>query len=258
MSLSVQVLGSGTPLAHGGRFQSCICLSFGEERLLLDCGSTSMVAMARFGVDPAGVGTILLSHLHSDHIGGVFPFLFAASLHAARGRRSRPVVIGGPPGTADRLQAICDAFQEDVLGAARKAVGVEFVSYDAGDEARVGPVTVRAYPAVHNPEQHPLALRVSVAGRTVAYSGDSNWTEALVDVAEGADLFVCDCHAYEREVPTHLNFRTLMAHRHRLTCRRLVLTHLSDDMLDHLGDVRAALSADPSVVVAEDGLTFAV
>ena len=79
----------------------------------------------------------------------------------------------------------------------------------------------------------------------LAYSGDTAWTETLLDVARDADLFVCEAYVYEKPVRYHLDYRTLAAHRDRLGCRRLVLTHMSEDMLARL--------PLPGVEWAEDG-----
>ena len=72
----------------------------------------------------------------------------------------------------------------------------------------------------------PYALRVGWGGRVVAYSGDTEWTESLVEAASGADLFVCEAYTFDTPRRYHLDFRTLAAHREQLGCRRLVLTHL--------------------------------
>ena len=91
-----------------------------------------------------------------------------------------------------------------------------------------------AFEVAHPSGAPALALRLAAGGRVLAYSGDTAWTETLLDVARDADLFVCEAYFYEKVVPHHLDYRTLLAHRDRLGCRRLVVTHMSDDMLARL------------------------
>jgi ribonuclease BN (tRNA processing enzyme) len=86
--------------------------------------------------------------------------------------------------------------------------------------------------------------------KIIAYSGDTEWTDALTELADGADLFVCEAYVFERSVKYHLSYATLSAQRSRLRCKRLVLTHMSADMLSRRGEVEAEL--------AEDGLTVAI
>jgi ribonuclease BN (tRNA processing enzyme) len=69
----------------------------------------------------------------------------------------------------------------------------------------------------------------------VAYSGDTEWTDALLDASDDVDLFLCEGYS-PRPVRWHLDLDTLARHREQLTCRQLVLTHLSASVL--AGDLR--------------------
>ena len=74
---------------------------------LIDCGTSSLIAMRRFGVDPNSVRTVFVSHLHGDHFGGL-PFLMLdAQLY---GRRSVPLTLVGPPGFRERLVQAMELF----------------------------------------------------------------------------------------------------------------------------------------------------
>ncbi|MEU4229999.1 MBL fold metallo-hydrolase [Nonomuraea sp. NPDC026600] len=94
----------------------------------------------------------------------------------------------------------------------------------------------------------PLALRVGVAGRTIAYSGDGAWTDTLIDVADGADLFVCEAYTFDRAVPYHLHLPDLIANLDRLRCERLVLTHAGPQVLGRRADLAFELAEDGLVV----------
>lgn len=90
----------------------------------------------------------------------------------------------------------------------------------------------------------------TVGGKTVAYSGDTEWTPTLVSVARDADLFVCEAYSWERDLKYHLSLKTALARRAELGCRRMILTHMSDEVLAR----RAELEVE--VETAEDGLTI--
>jgi len=98
--LELHVLGCGDALGSGGRLHSCFLLSAESSRLLIDCGSTGLLAMKRFGVDPGTIGTIALTHLHGDHYTGLVYFLLEAR-HLSK--RTAPLEIAGPPGVERRL-----------------------------------------------------------------------------------------------------------------------------------------------------------
>ena len=125
---------------------------------------------------------------------------------------------------------------------------MSFLELTAGIEAAVGPVGVHPLAVRHTSGAPAHALRVSCDGRLVAYSGDTEWTEALIDAATGADLFICEAYFYDKPVPFHLDYATLMRHRDALTCHRLILTHMHSDMLARLDSLE--------LETAYDGLTL--
>ncbi len=102
---------------------------------------------------------------------------------------------------------------------------------------------------VLRPRQRSSVVRAAVehAGKTIAYSGDTTWTDSLVDASRVADLFICEAYTYQRDVRYHLSYKRLRAERHRLSCRRIVLTHMSADMLAHAPDVDLECADDDMV-----------
>ena len=254
-NVTVQFLGSGTPLGQGGRLQACILVSNGDARVLLDCGATSMVALAKAGVEPESIDAILLSHLHGDHFGGIPLLLLDAAVRPTRRPRERPVWIAGPPDTANRVR---DALEVSGWSAAwtyaQQAAVVEFVTLHERQPTAIAGLSVTSFAVPHNPATAPTALRIEWDGTTIGYSGDAGWTPALLDVAADADLFICGVWSFSTADPTFLDYRTLAQARSQLTCKRLVLTHLGPEMLSHLDEVIAA----DAVEIAEDGLTLAL
>jgi ribonuclease BN (tRNA processing enzyme) len=92
-------------------------------------------------------------------------------------------------------------------------------------------------------------LRVEIGGKIIGYSGDTEWTDALIRAAEGADLFICEAYFFEKRIRYHLDYRSLMAHRGELACRRLVLTHMSSDMLDRIESLDVECAEDGKCIV---------
>jgi ribonuclease BN (tRNA processing enzyme) len=252
----VRFLGTGDPVGSGGRGQACIALHDRAGTFLLDCGATAVAAMARFGVDPAAVDMVLVSHLHGDHVAGLPFLLFARWLAARRGRAVGVLTVAGPAATEQRTRTLLEQYDYGPFEELRAAASVEFVVLESGRGAAIGGRSVFAYDAVHFPETAPTALRVQTDGHTIGYSGDTGWTEALVEVADGAELFVCMCHAYGGSWPSHMTFRAVIEQRPRLRCRRLALTHLGPEMIANLAAVRDELAAHPDVILAEDGLAL--
>jgi ribonuclease BN (tRNA processing enzyme) len=238
--VKVRFLGSGDAFGSGGRFQTCIHVESGASQLLLDCGASSLIAMRRFGVDPQAIDTVILSHLHGDHFGGV-PFLV---LDGQFKRRTRPLLVAGPPGVEKRVREAMEVFFPGSTRIERK-FETRFVELADRVAVEVGPVHVTGYEVSHASGAPPFALRITGEGKVVTYSGDTEWTESLVDAAQGADLFIAEALSYDRRIRYHLDLATLLEHRSRLDCRRLIVTHMGEDVLARLDGL--------AVEAAEDG-----
>jgi ribonuclease BN (tRNA processing enzyme) len=92
------------------------------------------------------------------------------------------------------------------------------------------------------------AVRVSDGQRTFAYSGDTQWTDSLIPIADDADLFIVECYAYSGDPPGHLTWSILRPRLKELRAKRVMLTHMNPTMLERLDEARAA-----GVLIAEDG-----
>jgi ribonuclease BN (tRNA processing enzyme) len=244
-SVRVRFLGSGDAFGSGGRFQTCILVESEDLRCLVDCGASSLIAMKHAGVDPGEIDLVLVTHLHGDHFGGI-PFLV---LDGQFSRRARTLKLAGPPGLRTR---VTNAMEVLFPGSsdAKRTFGTEFLELPESSPTRIGPLTVTPFEVIHASGAPPYALRLELDGRVIAYSGDTEWTDQLLSAAAGADLFICEAYVYEKPVRFHLDYQTLMRHRGELGCKRLVVTHMSSDMLSP----RSALAVES----AEDGLEIAL
>ncbi len=240
-SVAIRVLGCGDAFGSGGRLQTCFFVDAGEERFLIDCGSTALVAMRRFGIRPAVIDRVFLSHLHGDHFGGL-PFFLLEAQHVSR--RRRPLTIVGPRGTRERLLATQEAL---FPGSGRTAwrFPLEFIELDPGTRTLAG-IAVTAYPVEHPSGSPAYALGFSCAGRRIAYSGDTAWTEQLIELADGSDLFILECYAVAPTGRYHLDLETLNRRRGDLRAKRLMLTHMGPAMLEQIDRI--------DWETAEDGL----
>jgi ribonuclease BN (tRNA processing enzyme) len=178
-------------------------------------------------IDPNEIGWLLISHLHGDHFAGI-PFLV---LDGQFRRRSKPLVVAGPPGIQTRVEATMEVLFPGSVAASRR-FELRFIELAARQPTTVGPAVVTAMEVDHASGAPSYALRVEYAGKTIAYSGDTAWTDVLVDVSQKADLFVCEAYFRDKQVPYHLDLSTLLAHRDELSCSRLIVTHMHSDLLD--------------------------
>ena len=242
--MQLQFVGCGDALGSGGRYNTCFHLTGSRVNLLIDCGASSLPALKRLGIKRDDIDLILITHFHGDHFGGL-PFLL---LDAQFTRRTRPLVIAGPQGIETRLAQLMEALFEH-SSKTRQKFELSVVALEPGETRRFGAVDVTPFSVVHGESGGPfLAYRVEAEGRVIAYSADTEWTETLVPAARDADLFIAEAYYYDKVVKNHLSLKTLEAHLPEIRPKRLVLTHMSDDMLGRLDTLDYTAASDGMIV----------
>ena len=113
---------------------------------------------------------------------------------------------------------------------------------------------VTPFAVVHGESGGPfLGYRIEAEGRVIAYTADTEWTEALIPLGRDADLLIAEAYYYDRMVKNHLSLKTLEAHLSEIRPKRLVLTHMSDDMLERLDTLDYETANDGMVVEIQTG-----
>ena len=242
--IQVQFLGSGDAFGSGGRMQTCIRVKTPHTQFLVDCGTSALIAMRRFGVDPNVIDMILLTHLHGDHFGGIPFFVLDAQFIS---KRTQALVIAGPSGTKKR---VTEAMEVMFPGSSsmQQQFPVEYCELKPEHPHAFGEITVVPYLVQHPSGAPPLALRIACENRIITYLGDTEWTETLIPAAKDADLLIAESYFFEKKVKFHLDFQTLMAHLDKLRPKRLVITHMSADMLGRLDSLGCEYAEDGKII----------
>jgi ribonuclease BN (tRNA processing enzyme) len=246
VAVRVAFLGTGDAFSARGRHQAGYLVQTEHTSVLLDIGSSTLGSMKQHGIDPAAVDLVLISHLHGDHFSGL-PFLFLQYIYEQK--RQRPLHIAGPPGTEERVWALFRAVYRD-LASAPLPFAVHFTEMAPGAPVSFDAVHVDPFRVPHQEKDISLALRVSLAGRTILYSGDTGWTEALVERSDGTDLFICECSFFETRLAIHMDYPRLAENRSRFGAKRMILTHLGREV--------HARRSEVEIEMATDGLTVEI
>ena len=244
MSVRVRFVGSGDAFGSGGRFQTCILVEAPELSFAIDFGASSLIALAQQGIAHNTIDAIVLTHLHGDHCAGV-PFLLVDAMLGAK--RQSPLTIAGPPDCVARLDAVREAMfpGSDVMV---PKFAIDYVEMPLLQPSTVRGLTVTPYPAVHTGATNPTSVRIEVAGKVVAYTGDSEWTEHMPALARDADLLIAECYFHAKPVPAHMNYPVLKRHWGELGARRVILTHMGPEMLAVADEVPEECAYDGLVV----------
>ncbi len=243
--MRLTIVGSGDAFGSGGRANTCFVLETAKAVLAVDFGASALPALKARGLDPSRIDAVVLSHLHGDHFGGL-PFLLLDAQFLSR--REKPLLIVGPPGTQARLEAALEVFFPKSSGS-KWRFSWQVVEIAPGVETDVLGHAVVSAEVIHQSGAPSTALRLSDGQSCFAYSGDTEWTEALKPIAREADLFVCECYAFAGRITGHMSWELLRPRLAELGARQVMVTHMNPTMLTRLDDIRAA-----GVRVADDGL----
>jgi ribonuclease BN (tRNA processing enzyme) len=232
--MRVTALGSGDAFCSSGRGQTCWLVEDELGSYAVDFGGTALLALKRLGRDPDGISAIHFTHLHGDHIGG-WPFFLVDAVY--RARRTRPLLVTGPEGTRDRLQALWAACY---AAAAQRPLpfALQVREIAPGDRLEILGRRVHAFAARHmTPPYVALSLRIG----NVAFTGDTSlMAEGL---CEGADLLCAECTLLGESTDAHFGWETLRKSLPRVP--RILLAHLGSE-------AREGISPPAGVQVCDD------
>jgi ribonuclease BN (tRNA processing enzyme) len=253
------VLGKSPAWADAGGACSGYLVESGDTSLLLDCGP-GVLGKLRTLRDYASVDAIVLSHVHADHMLDLVPYA-SALLYSERwadGGAPRPV-LHAPPGARDALRRVCAGagmFETHVQDA------FDVREYDPDGTLEAGPLRIRFQLVPHFVPAHAVEL-ADDHGR-MTFSSDCGPNAELAAFARGTDLLLVEAttsEALARRVVDdrgHLTAREAGEHGRRAGARRLVLTHISDELDLGAARTQASDAFGEAVEIAAEGAVFTV
>ena len=252
-NFKITILGSGTCVPSLKRSSCALLAQTGGENLLFDLGPGTMRRLLETGVGIHDISHVFLSHFHPDHTGELASFLFA-NKYPDENRRKIPLIIGGGGGFLaffDQLKAVYKEWI-DLSGRLRL---LEFTA--TGRDARqFESFKMETCPVNHREES--IAYRVSSPnGQTMVYSGDTDYSENLIDLAKNADLFVCECALPDQmKVAGHLTPSLAGKMAAAANVKKLVLTHFYPQCEDANIEAQCRKAYQGELIVAKDLMTF--
>lgn len=252
--MEVTIVGSGTVVPRLARRQSCVVVRAGSETLVFDLGSGAVRGMLHAGLDPFDVDRIFFTHFHPDHTVDVVPLLFGIN-YGSEEKRSRPLYITGPEPFERFWASITNVWGEWMIG--DYPLEVSELPHICRSPLDLPDGLLSWAPAEHRPES--ISYRLEANGKAFVYTGDTEYSESVVDLARGANTLLIECSfPDESPIPGHLAPDSAARIASEAGVKRVVLTHIypAADKLDLVSEVKQGYGGE--VVVAEDGLKLQV
>ncbi|MBD3750636.1 MAG: MBL fold metallo-hydrolase [Sphingobacteriales bacterium] len=243
--MDLKIIGAGDAFGSEGNLNTCFHLQHEHLQILIDCGATSLVGLKKNQIEPAEIDYILISHLHGDHFGGL-PFFL---LDLLRKNRKKTLTIIGPKGIEENTLALLELLYPGLQAYLDLSL-IIFKTYQAHEELETEFFKLQAFPVVHSEESLPHGLKLFIDDKIIAFSGDTEWTDNLIELSKAADLFICECNFFEKRGKGHLNYKTILQHQEALECKHILLSHLGEEALNHLDLM--------TIPVAKDGMEITI
>ncbi|HVN30031.1 MAG TPA: MBL fold metallo-hydrolase [Candidatus Binataceae bacterium] len=240
-SMSLTLLGTGDAFASGGRAQAGYLLEAARKKILFEAGPGLMTELKRRDIKADTLDAVVISHLHGDHFGGL-PFLFLEYMWESP--RKRPITIAGPEHLEQRTWTLMKTMFARFKLADLQAK-VKWVVLEPGKSVRVAGLRLSSIRSPHTTPDVSLSVKIVADGKTFVFSGDSGWNDELLDFCAGADLLLCECTYFESDhLRFHMNYPELARNRERFKVKRMILTHLGREALNHAAEMDIEMGFD--------------
>jgi ribonuclease BN (tRNA processing enzyme) len=261
--LRITVLGKSPSWQDAGGACSGYLITSGEINVLLDCGN-GVFGKLRERIDYTEVDAVLLSHLHADHWLDLVPFAYALTyapkqqpvpVHTWPGTDTpaRPRLVA-PPRARETFRRVVGAWGNDDL----IENAFELEEYEPGAAVQVGEISASFHPVPHFIDT--FAVNVTAEGSDkLTYGADTRPGQEIVEIARDADLLLIEATLPRPErtgVRGHLTPEEAGAHAKRAGVKRVVLTHISDELGDEWAREEAERGFGGPVEVAREGATY--
>ena len=254
--IDIIILGSGTCVPSLERSACSVLIRIGKSIIVVDAGPGTMRRLLQAGHDIWTISHLFFSHLHPDHSAELVPLLFSTKYPDIH-RRRIPLQIVAGHGFIDHYNKLKDVYGQWIVLPANLISFIELDNVNT-DSVHFPDFSVTSTPVEHNPES--LAYRFnSPKGRAVIYSGDTDYSENLVALADNADVLICESALPDdMKVKGHLTPSQAGDIASRAGVGKLVLTHFYPecDRADMVSQCRKTYSGQ--LLLAQDLATISL
>lgn len=245
--MKLHILGSGTCVPNTRRGSSGYALELDQTTILFDCGGGTTWKLGMIGIDYLEVDHIFITHFHPDHTVDLITFLFATKYPHPNKCRHKPLSIWGPKGFIEFFSSLRTAYKDWI---APENLNIKELPEEPLKIDNFVLTTIHAY---HT--ENSVTYRIDANGKSIVYSGDTGYTESLIEISRDVDLLVIECSfPDEMKYKFHLTPSEVGKIIKYSGAKKVILTHLYPDCdeIDIVSQIKQYVNGDVDVKIAED------
>ena len=244
----VELLGSGNAFLPSGRLHSFLAI---DKHIVVDCPPTALASLRKAGISPADIDTILITHVHGDHVFG-FPFFLLERKYISDREGLKELTVAGSSGVKERLTHLCNLAYPGSLEEILETINWV-------DVPNVKGWNMERFEVLHDPEVDPHGwMMTNDEGWSMIHSGDSGPFEDLWE-----RIGRCSFAVVEMGVPEWVNTEhhhkpsDIIKLANKYPNTKMVITHTFIDS-DYQIITKEVPDLPPNVIHGEDGMEFEI
>ena len=246
--MKLTILGCGTCAIDLEHKQSGYLLEADDKKYLFDSGPGVMYRLLEIGVFPFDFDHMFYTHTHNDHINDLPAIIWS---NQYKHKRKKPMHVYGPTGFKEYMETLVE-----------KIMGKDFLKFPI----EVSEVTNKTF-AVDNlkittkelDHYNNIAYRVEHNGKVIVYTGDTEYTDSLMEICKGADLVIMECGQPDTDSEiVHMTPSKCAKVASQANIKKMVLVHLYPQLSPSTALSEARKGFEGEVVVGQDLMEFVV
>lgn len=255
--MKLTVIGSGTAIIKKGRRGPSFLLETNGQKLLFDCGWGCLEGLLELGINANEIAQIFISHSHADHLANLIPLLQSILVTQAffpQKLRKKDLLIHGYKGFKNDYEAL----QKIMFPDRNESYKIEIHEH-SGDKEKIGEIEIETKEVNHVPQYFPsIAYRINSEEKSFTYSGDCNYNENIISLAQKSDMLLLDCsipvQSFQKHgpFPSHLSPFEAGEIAKKAAVKTLVLFHLYDISTDEEIDKEIRKNYSGNLIIPND------
>lgn len=247
--MEIIILGSGTATPSVKRSSSSIFIRVGNIYMLVDIGPGAIRRLCEAGIDYKSIDLIAITHFHPDHVSDLSPFLFASN-YAHGPKREAPFYVIGPVGLINYYDGLKGLYDHWIVPDGNR-LNLRELSDKEMAEWSLEQLKIRTAPAEHS--RPALSYRLEACGKSVTISGDTDYSENLVELASDSDILITECSFPDSmKVKGHLTPSEAGKIAANSRSKRLILTHMYPPCEEAPVEAQASKTFHGEIIKAHD------